>query len=1841
MSENTTVGENNAAAPAPAPTPSNVRSDGGNSESTGNGNRQPNRRNQQNRRYQGSRATAVVFKGETTELHGHVFQLYEESNDHTQFNRTLEAVDRYCNKTFTDVDMRAVFKELKQPEAKKPEKPDINDPDVDEVDVDAYKEELKEYVKEKKKLKLALRALYATIWGQCSRNLIFRIEALKDHDIWEKEGNCSKLLETIRQIVAKFEHKQSPFLVVQKQLRSFFLLKQREGQSIHEYREIFQNNVSNIERYGVELGGHDALVTDLIKADTSLEDEDDVKDEIAEMTKETFDAYVDQSKQKFIATCFLLGGRDDVYGQLVNDLENGYLRGHDDFPNDVVSAYDMMANYKAPKNVRNPNSRNPRQPLRQGLTFAQAAQPNTIAGTDGMLFPHVRCFRCNKKGHYANLCPSANVSLLQDGHTNSTHHDPPRLRFGFFQCSYTMMQSPRYEGLNPNWVLLDSQSNCDIFCNSELLTNLRHEPGEGLTIHTNGGSLKTNMVGDVENYGQVWYSSDSLANILSVANVRKKFRIQFITGPDDSAPTIEVYRKDGSVMRFVEHDIGLYVHDVGKINDSDVKSKSLVNPYSFITTVVDRKNEFTKRQIKNADTAKELYTKLQRPSRDQFLKLLNHNLIRDCPITSEDANRAEYIYGADVGSLKGKTTRTKPSAIPSKDLIPIPQSILDWHKNVTLCVDIFFIHGIPFLHTISRDIKLRTVEELSNRRYMTILSSIQTAFELYFARGLNIAHLRGDGEFECIRNSIRPTLLHIASKGQHVPEVERSIRTIKERIRSTMHGLPYQLYPKQMLVYLVLYCIKILNMFPANDGVSKTLSPLTIMTGTPAPSYNDFPLEYGQYVQCHDDSPASSNTTQSRTTGAIAVCPSNDNSGWYFYSLNSGKIISRSNYTTLPLPADALERVHQLAKAESQNPIPNKPLFEYSPGVPISDDDDDLIDNPSFEGANDVNDETQSDVNDDTPKSNVNTNNYYDILNELSDNDIDDDEENENSSNNLANEQEDNENEMQNETEDESANHDTSEGEATNIESDHHSTVENQRNELELDVNENQRSDPELDVNENQRSELELDTNTDDTLELTPEINYNDTSEDNSEANAITAENDQSQVDDEEQRSERVRSQRKYNLRSKIKQSRDRQFDQEHYNYLTVNGKQEKNEKDYLTSICGLLDKAEKGKYYDKSRLHKNVVGICMLQLNKVCLTQMHASKGIKLLGDSAIEALATEYDQLDDLVVFTGQDVNNLTNEQKKAALDVIDLIKLKRCGKIKGRTVVDGRKQRDYFDKADTTSPAMTLESFIATLVIDAMEDRDVACADVAGAFLKADMPDFVILRIHGSSLMALLRANKRRYEKFVVIENGKRVLYVRLLKAMYGTLKAALLWYELLANTLVREGFKINAYDPCIANKIVNGKQFTICWYVDDLKLSHTDPSEVSKMLDILEGHFGKMNITRGPSHTYLGIDFTIKDKKVHLHMRNYLNECIKAFGEVINSAACSPGNKNLYYVNEESTELCEHKKQIFHHIVAKMLHICKRVRLDLQVTIGFLCTRVRAPTQQDWLKLKRLLQYVYGTLDMQRVVSLKNFSTMNIYVDAAHAVHQDRKSQTGGCIQMGTGVIHSRSSKQSINTKSSTESELVGASDYLPYAVWMLYFFQEQGYEINKKNFKQDNQSTIKILVNGKKSCGKHSRHVEARYFWTSNRLDLHHIDVEYCPTSIMLADFFTKPLQGSLFRDMCNVAQGLCDYDMLVKKYDKGHVPDELDDPNDPKGLEVSVSKNKIIEHVDKTDKHVDKPEEHVDKQRGWNLRYVDEKDQNNLSILRNGVNRKERVGISDENRQKKVSFTSAYDLKQE
>ena len=130
-----------------------------------------------------------------------------------------------------------------------------------------------------------------------------------------------------------------------------------------------------------------------------------------------------------------------------------------------------------------------------------------------------------------------------------------------------------------------------------------------------------------------------------------------------------------------------------------------------------------------------------------------------------------------------------------------------------------------------------------------------------------------------------------------------------------------------------------------------------------------------------------------------------------------------------------------------------------------------------------------------------------------------------------------------------------------------------------------------------------------------------------------------------------------------------------------------------------------------------------------------------------------------------------------------------------------------------------------------------------------------------------------------------------------------------------------------------------------------------------------------------------------------------------------------------------------------------------------------------------------------------------------------------------MSFGLGMIHARSSKQKLNTKSSTESEIVGLSEYIPYNIWINNFMEAQGYDLKSHIVYQDNQSAIRMEVNGRNSCTGNSRHIDIRYFFVKDRVDKQEVQILYCPTNLMIADFFTKPLQGSLFKVFREVIMG--------------------------------------------------------------------------------------------------------------
>ena len=110
----------------------------------------------------------------------------------------------------------------------------------------------------------------------------------------------------------------------------------------------------------------------------------------------------------------------------------------------------------------------------------------------------------------------------------------------------------------------------------------------------------------------------------------------------------------------------------------------------------------------------------------------------------------------------------------------------------------------------------------------------------------------------------------------------------------------------------------------------------------------------------------------------------------------------------------------------------------------------------------------------------------------------------------------------------------------------------------------------------------------------------------------------------------------------------------------------------------------------------------------------------------------------------------------------------------------------------------------------------------------------------------------------EKHMKIKNGKRILYLRMMKAIYGMIESALLWYEMYVSVLKYMGFTLNPYDMCIDNKTINGKQYTIGWYVDDKKKSHVKQKVVGDVIKTIEERFPGLFVIRGDEHTFLGIN-----------------------------------------------------------------------------------------------------------------------------------------------------------------------------------------------------------------------------------------------------------------------------------------------------------------------------------------------------------------------------------------------
>jgi hypothetical protein len=306
-----------------------------------------------------------------------------------------------------------------------------------------------------------------------------------------------------------------------------------------------------------------------------------------------------QARQHSLVIRFIRG-TNKQHAEYLTHLRNSFLDGQNFYLATVEEAFSILQ--QCERNMPHINCEN------NGMSFVNAGiDEQGKKNSDEPPKQQVTCFNCGKQGHFANKCPHQKIeakgtNLCMDTDNKSTKNvedDKDDAGFMFSQA----------ESIPKSWILLDSQSTVDLFCNDSLLKNIQRVDTV-MKVKCNAGTRSINLIGDLQAYGWVWYDPSAIANILSLKNVHTKFDVMYHV--DDAANAMFIVTKaDGSTVKFIKSKTGLYYHE------TSIKELALL-----VNTVADNKFKYSNRDYLRALEARELQIKIGRPSKKEFINII-------------------------------------------------------------------------------------------------------------------------------------------------------------------------------------------------------------------------------------------------------------------------------------------------------------------------------------------------------------------------------------------------------------------------------------------------------------------------------------------------------------------------------------------------------------------------------------------------------------------------------------------------------------------------------------------------------------------------------------------------------------------------------------------------------------------------------------------------------------------------------------------------------------------------------------------------------------------------------------------------------------------------------------------------------------------------------------------------------------------------------------------------------------------------------------------------------------------------------------------------------------------
>ena len=439
------------------------------------------------------------------------------------------------------------------------------------------------------------------------------------------------------------------------------------------------------------------------------------------------------------------------------------------------------------------------------------------------------------------------------------------------------------------------------------------------------------------------------------------------------------------------------------------------------------------------------------------------------------------------------------------------------------------------------------------------------------------------------------------------------------------------------------------------------------------------------------------------------------------------------------------------------------------------------------------------------------------------------------------------------------------------------------------------------------------------------------------------------------------------------------------------------------------------------------------------------------------------------------------------------------------KGRLVAKGYAQKYGVDYDETFSPVVRFSSIRALLAFAVQNDIIIHQMDVVTAFLNGSLEEEIFME---------------QPEGYVC--PGGDHLVCKLKKSLYGLKQAPRCWNTTLTQFLESKDLERNAADPCVFVRMEGDNPIIVAVYVDDLIILAKALEIMNTVKQALAERFKMKDL--GEIHYCLGITI-VHDKErnsICMHQKQYVNSIVEKFGLASAKTVATPADGNVQLRKDDGVSK-DVDATMYQSMVGSLLYAAIATRPDIAQAVGVVAKYCSKPNETHMTAVKRILRYLKGTADLGlRFVKSENGGLVG-YSDADWAGDVDnRHSTTGVLFLMSGGPVSWLSKKQQIVALSTSEAEYVALSMATQEAVWLRQFLSDLAVsEIGVPTvIMEDNQGTIAIARNPVRHA--RTKHIDIKYHYVREAVQNHAITLQYCPTEVMLADLFTKPLGKGRF-----------------------------------------------------------------------------------------------------------------------